>query len=509
MQKIWMSLMAALCLGVLAQARDASADHPGCEDLSALQCVSLAIDAMGGHERLQQVTSLRLQTIGHALLMEQSYRQDPFITSYESAKTTFDFAHQRMLSEVRLTWPESDANQWESVSTVVAGVDGGVMRTKDKDRPCSLAVLDAVREALALGPGRALLTASSSSDLHFERAEMLRSTLHTVVAFQWGKIPVHILINRFNHLPDAIETRQQFNDFWFFWGDVRQRIYFDNWKLIQGSVYPSNSVEERNGALWRSTEALSVEFNVPIDEAQFRMDADAVSQSAGSRGWNRPFRPDHDTLLAPGVDLFLGAWNSTIVKQSDGIVILEAPISEAYIQGVIEEARKRYPGAPVKAVLSTSDSWPHTGGVRFAVSQNFPVYILDLNQPLLDKIVAARHSLDPDTLEKSKGSRRPKWKIVSAKEEIGTGANRIEIYPLRGASTERQYMVYFPEHHLLYASDTLVLNDDNTLYDLELMNEVAGAARRENLTVDKVFAMHQGPIAWSKVMAEIEKSRHG
>ena len=69
------------------------------------------------------------------------------------------------------------------------------------------------------------------------------------------------------------------------------------------------------------------------------------------------------------------------MKQSDGIVILEAPISGLYTQGVIEEARKRYPGAPVKAVLSTSDSWPHTGGVRSAVAQGLPVYILDLNRP--------------------------------------------------------------------------------------------------------------------------------
>jgi hypothetical protein len=84
----------------------------------------------------------------------------------------------------------------------------------------------------------------------------------------------------------------------------------------------------------------------------------------------------------------------------------------------------------------------------------------------------------------------------------------MELYPLRGASTERQYMVYFPEHHLLYASDTLALNDDGSLYDPELMNEVAQAVKRENLIVDTVFAMHQGPIPWEKALALIEKSRH-
>jgi hypothetical protein len=85
----------------------------------------------------------------------------------------------------------------------------------------------------------------------------------------------------------------------------------------------------------------------------------------------------------------------------------------------------------------------------------------------------------------------------------------MELYPLRGASTERQYMVYFPEHHLLYASDTLALNDDGSLYDPELMNEVAQAVAREKLTVEKVFAMHQGPVEWDKVMALIEKAKRG
>jgi hypothetical protein len=84
----------------------------------------------------------------------------------------------------------------------------------------------------------------------------------------------------------------------------------------------------------------------------------------------------------------------------------------------------------------------------------------------------------------------------------------MELYPLRGASTERQYMVYFPDSRLLYASDTLALNSDGTLYDPELMWEVAQAVERANLKVDTVFAMHQGPVPWDQVMALIEKSRH-
>jgi len=141
------------------------------------------------------------------------------------------------------------------------------------------------------------------------------------------------------------------------------------------------------------------------------------------------------------------------------------------------------------------------------VAQGLSIYILDLNQPLLDKMIRAPHTLDPDALEKSKDLKEPRWRIVSRKEEIGNGENRMELYPLRGASTERQYMVYFPESRLLYASDTLALNNDGSLYDPELMYEVVQAVKRENLKVDTVFAMHQGPMPWDQVVGLIKKSQ--
>jgi hypothetical protein len=501
-----LSAAAGLCMTAGAQAQKDSAGGPGCAHQSAKQCVDLALEAMGGRERLQQLRSVRLDTIGHKSLPEQSYRQQPFLTAYERSQTTLDFENQRVRTNSKLTWPQSNAGDAESNSVLIVGPGGGVHHEKDGDSPCSLGELDTAREMLALGPARLLLTAAEAPDLRFEAPQNLRSSAHAVVAFAWGKVPVRVLLNASNHLPDAVETTQEFHDFWYFWGDVRQRTYFDNWEMFHGVVYPTNLVVERNGVLWSSTQALNVEFNVPIDEHVFGMDANVAKTSAASRGWNRPFRADKDTTLAPGVDLFAGAWNSTIVKQPDGVVILEAPISGLYTQGVIEEARRRYPGMPVKAVLSTSDSWPHTGGVRHAVAQGLPVYLLDLNRPLLDRMIAAPHTIDSDALEYAKNS--PQWRIVSERVSVGGGANRMELYPLRGASTERQYMVYFPEFRLLYASDSLALNDDGSLYNPELMYEVAQAVKRVKLLVDTVFAMHQGPLPWNQVAALIHKSQN-
>jgi hypothetical protein len=506
---VMLSTTAAMGLPVPAQrpsikngssdpARDAE-----CQRVGPKGCVGLALEAMGGQARLEHIKSLGIEASRHTSLTEQSYRQDPFISSYERLKIKVDFVGNRISRESHLTWPEADPGDSDSDSVLVAGLSGGVRRASP-DSPCSLADLDWVREELSLGPARLLLTALQSPDLRFSEPEMIRSTMHTILIFTWHGTYVRVAINRFNHLPDAVEMLEQLQDHWYQWGDVQRRIYFDNWKTFHGLVYPTNEVDERNGIMWQSTQALNLDLNTPIDESQFQMDVKAMERSTRSKGFESSFPDGKGVDLAPGISLYESSWNSTIVKQQDGIVILEVPLSGTYANGLIQEAQRRYPGHPIKAVLSTSDSWPHVGGVRQAVALNLPVYILDLNRPLLDRLVQAPRKLHPDLLAQS--PKKAAWRLVSGKLLVGNGENRMELYPLRGASTERQYVVYFPEHHLLYASDTLSLNENGTLYDPELMREVIQVAKREGLQVEKVFAMHQGPVPWSQVVALVEKA---
>jgi len=478
--------------------------QPGCARLPAHACLAQAIDAMGGRAKLEGIHGARFDVIGHQALVEQSYRQDPFITSYEREQTTLDFDGHRLVSTVHAVWPESDPHTADSDVTLIVTAQGGMYRMKEGNAPSSLADLEAARGVWALDPLRLLLTAEAASDLHYEAPEVLRSTAHAVLAFRWNGLPIRVLLNAYNHLPDALESTRTFQDFWFAWGDVRQRIYFDNWQLVQGVVFPTNRVEERNGVLWKSSQLLDVSFNPTPDDAAFVIDAAVAAKSTQSLGWNRTFRDSDRVELAPGVELFKGAWNATLIKHDDGVLVLEAPIAPSYAQGVFARARSEYPGLPIKGVLSTSDSWPHIAGVREAVAEKIPVYALDLNRPLLDRLVAAPHMQHPDALQND--PQRPHWIEIAGKLEVGKGANRVVLYPLRGASTERQYMVYFPEHKLLYASDTLALNPDQSLYDPELMHEVVQAVEREHLRVDRVFAMHQGPTPWRDVVRLVQKA---
>ncbi|GAB3790697.1 hypothetical protein GCM10028797_27920 [Dyella agri] len=482
--------------------REGIKGHPGCAQLDARGCLDLALAAMGGRDKLAGIHSEQLDVIGHTALVEQSYRQAPFITSYARDQLTVDFDQARLLDSNHGVWPEADPHQAESDVALIVTGQGGVYRSKGGDSPCSLADLEGARDTLALGPERLLLTASAAPDLHYADSEWLRSTPHSVLEFDWHGQPVRVLLNGFNHLPDAFERTASFQDFWFAWGDVAQRVYYDNWKLLGGVLLPTNRIEQRNGVLWQSTQILDARFNATLDEKTFAVDAAAAAKSKLSKGWNREFSDQHRVELAPGIELYRGAWNATLIRQDDGVLALEAPISPHYVAGVLAKAHSAFPGLPVKAVLSSSDSWPHVAGVREAVAEGLPVYVLDLNQPLLARVAAAPHRLQPDPLQAA--PKAPQWRVVSGKQVIGSGANQAVIYPLRGASTERQYMVYFPQHKLLYASDTLALNPDHTLYDPELMHEVVQAVAREHLQVDTVYAMHEGPTPWSQVVHMVD-----
>ena len=141
-------------------------ETPGCDGSTPKECVTLALNAMGGRQKLDAIHSVQLDVISHTALMEQSYRQAPFITSYERDKTTIDFAGQRIRTEAHAVWPESDPHQAEFDNTLIATPAGGVYHSAQGDSPCSLADLDSTRETLALGPLRVLGAALEAADLH-------------------------------------------------------------------------------------------------------------------------------------------------------------------------------------------------------------------------------------------------------------------------------------------------------------------------------------------------------
>jgi hypothetical protein len=470
-----------------------------------------ALRQMGGEDQLKELRALRFHATSHRNALEQSERPEgPYIVEYDQVWESRDLEHGRWKQELEFAWLGEPATK--SI-TIVA--DQAASRSFDgQPAPASRQQLQEAEEAIELGPERVFLTALAATDLHAEPDTVLQSVPQHVVAFTWRTAPVRIFFNAYTSLPTAVEWKRAYpsDTFWSVWGDVTTRIYYSLWWLYPGGIhYPRQWDVFRNNLPDRVVTISDLTFNPQFSADEFTIPADArtrfarqVNNTADDRALGLPNQPAVE--IAKDVVHIPGAWNVTLVKQSDGIVVIEAPISSGYSAKVIAEADRRWPGVPIKAVISTSDSWPHIGGVREYVARGIPVYALDLDLPILQRLINSPRTSFPDRLAKS--PRAPDLRSISGKTVLGDGPNRLELYPLRGETSERQMMVYFPEHKLLYGSDPFQKDPSGKYFYPQTVWEVQHAVEREKLQVDTFFMMHMGPTPWNDLEKAAAQAEH-
>ncbi len=477
-----------------------------------------ALAAQGGEEKLRGLRNVQWEASGYQNALDQSVRPEgPYFTSFETVAEIHDLSgnHYRNTTETVLYPVVRSSLQTVLSDNILMYVAAG------HSRPGTSAQATAIRERLALSPERLLLTALDASDTHTGPDTVLQSVPQNVVAFTLDHAPVRIYLNAYTHLPTAVDYSGPLahEGAWGFIGDVTMRTYYGFWWLAKNGIhFPLQWNIEGNGSPSEMLVVSRLRINDSLDQAQFDIPPDvrakfqpnAPARSLEDIPLGLPGQPAQE--LAPGIVSIPGAWNVSIVRQDDGIVILEAPIASGYSTKVIAEAHRRFPGERIKAVVTTSDSWPHLAGIREYVENGIPIYALDLNRPILERIIADSRKTKPDALARS--PRKAAFHFVGKKTVLGTGANRMEIYPARGETAERQMVVYFPEQRLLYGSDMFQTQSDGTYFYPQEVTELMDVVAREHLQVERVFMMHIGPTPWANLAkavaaAEAEDSPTG
>jgi glyoxylase-like metal-dependent hydrolase (beta-lactamase superfamily II) len=287
--------------------------------------------------------------------------------------------------------------------------------------------------------------------------------------------------------------------FWSVWGDVTTRVTFDQWTLEPGGVrYPHLWLTEGNGQPSRTLSIDGIEFNPPLAPEVFAASPAAIAEAVKRRR-------DIDDIaypgrakavsVAPGIIQVPGFWNVEEVETPKGVYVLEGPLSNVYSAGVIAELKGE--GRPILGVITTSDSWPHIGGLRQYAAEGAPIYAVDLNRPILERLFSAPHRQRPDAL--ALHPRKPDVRYVTTPIELGEGDTRMRLIPLRTVSGERQMAVYFPASRVLYTSDLFAV-EPNDVWLPGYVDELRQMIAREHLDVETVFGMHYGPTPWSRVL---------
>lgn len=475
---------------------------------SAAGWLAGAAQALGGEAKLRGLGAIELDGLSVLHQREQSERPEgPWVMTFNEFADVRSVAKDAVLRTSRTRGYSTpdwvDNKDWTPESTILVANGVGLRQANGMwgpaGTPWDLGILP-----LGLGPEHVVLAALDAKDAHAEPDETLDGYAHHVVAFTFGDARVRLILNVPSLLPRAVDiTRARpYDTYWAPWGDVTQRVSFGVWTLEPEGVKFPRLWEFSTGGQTDGTLTITrMRLNAPTPATSFDAPDDVRQRLIAGRRkvsdapLGSPQRPAAE--IAPGVVHVPGSWDIVEIKQDDGVVILDGPLTSDYSAKVIADATQRFGGAPVKAVITTSDSWPHIGGMREYVARGISIYALDLNVPILTRLFAAKYETFPDALAKS--PTRPNMHVVAGKTAVGTGANRLEIYPYRTATGERQMMVYLPQHQLLYTSDLFTIRGP-MIFLPQQVAEAVEAVTREHLTVRSAFGMHYDALPWSTIV---------
>jgi hypothetical protein len=366
-----------------------------------------------------EITSIVIRGTGHTRALDQTERSDRGVLNfYFTFNDTIDLAGRRARRATKMIHDGPESETFEHATpggSVISGTWGS--------ETWSMRGRSALEEWIDLNP----------------IAIRKRGT-----SFTLNGAAVTVTLDRDTHLPTTVRLTRPFPaDYYNYWGDVATEYRFSFWSLFPpGVLFPTVIDVYQNGELQRSMSVDKLLVNPPIDEAS--LTPPVVKDDFDEKG---PVKK-----IADDVHLVPGRWNSTIVVQPDGIVIIEAADSSERSLAVMDAAMKIAPDKPIKAVVATGHMPHYVGGIREYVARGIPIYAVTDTAAMIRRIAAAPHRTQPDAL--TRRPRDPIVRIVTAPTMIGTGATRIELVPV--LQHFHRLGVILPEYAMLYASDVYI-----------------------------------------------------
>ncbi len=466
---------------------------------NAGEILESTITAMGGTEQWKNIAQVTMNYAGHQYWLEQSENPDgPYLVSYLVSKEVHGVWQP-------LLYKKDSTRHFQvkrpSVSENMVKGDIGLMSFRGRSFPMPYQLKGPLMQWMQLAPERLILTAQKNNPQTLPEV-MVEGTPHLVVFFQEGELERRLFINKNTRLLSKAEiaSHQPNNPFDNPWGKYLITIKYNLQWLHEGGIrYPAQWDIYKMGKPWQSITIFDISFQQKVDENLFKIPEDTPPARAAISADKTPLKPEDMVAVAPNIFTIPGSWYVGHVVQADGIVVVEGAITSGYSKQHLEFLRKRYPNKPIKAVMATSDAWPHIGGIREFAANQTPIYTHHLNQQLITDLLAADRSLNPDS--QAANPKQPNFNLIANKQTLNDPETPIEIYPLNGEAGERMIALYFPKQKALYASDLIQMTGRNRdrFFAPQYLSEVKALADRHGLEVETVFAMHLSPIPWSRV----------
>ena len=468
--------------------------------------VDAAIERMGGQQLFDSVQRLSTEEDGLQYhVMDAEHPIPPFFPDYFHAEEQIDFHLPALRRKFTTGADPLYGNNADTVFTA-----SGTSAVNQRNGKTVFRRTPTPRHWLLQNPIVALRAALAANDLKSAAEVTILGISQRCVSFHQGDTLVRLFLNPLNgYLTGSeITTTEPWEAIWDI-ADVRLKTIYTNWELEPGGFhYPLQWDVFFDDYPFQTHTISKVSVNPSFNADQFQALADETIPVAGSVDDFGPGPPDRPIVeIAPGVlQVTPGPrpanFSTLIVKQSDGIVVIEAPTSSGWSARIIQEANHRFPGTPIKAVVTADNTWWHFAGIREYAAQGIPIYVMDQNAALVSSLIASPRTLNPDALRRQ--PRKAKLIEVSRVTTIGSGPNRVVLYPIR-ASTNQVLMAYFPDHQLLYTADMAGQAGPGGVFVYpqsiwELQREV----QQQAIKVQTIIGIHLLPTPWSKLESQLQ-----
>ncbi|HUQ76570.1 MAG TPA: MBL fold metallo-hydrolase [Burkholderiales bacterium] len=392
--------------------------------------VNRAVDAMGGAERLAAVRSVAAK--GTTKQWEPEQSDVPGGEMRFANETTFDVVQDRGQRasrtdiERRFAYPAPRTFKFTEVVTpdagYVLGVDTNGRNAQSQKMTPPAHSMSGARLATTQRESLRATTTGLLLQMHANPAQV-RPALDVVAggrsypAVAYG--PFTVAFDPQTGLPVRVRTLDYDN----VWGDVNYDLVFSDWRSYDGLRVPMNRKYELNGRLIQESQLTDFRANVPVDAARFEVPQDLRADAAKPAGGNVPYQwvirrqfigtyldsdnVSYDTRasqpglrlqeIAPGVHHVVGgSHNSLLVEMADHLVMVDAPVSDAQSIWVVNQAKARFPGKPIRWLVLTHHHMDHAGGVRGVLAEGAVLVVGQGAREHYRKVLAAPMTRNPD-----------------------------------------------------------------------------------------------------------------
>lgn len=274
-------------------------------------------------------------------------------------------------------------------------------------------------------------------------------------------------------LPARVRTL----DYDYVWGDVTYDLVLDQWRDFGGVKVATSQKYEFKG--WPIAEATisDVQINQPIAAGRLEIPAGVLASAAKPATGNVPHQwvmrrqfigtymdsdnATYDTKgsqglrlqeLAPGVQHVVGGThNNLLVEMGNHLVVFDSPVNDAQSKWVIDAAKTKYPGKPIRYVVLTHHHMDHTGGLRAFVAEGATLVVGQGAAPHFRRVLSAPWSRNPDLSARDLSGAQ--IVEVSDKYVLQDGRREVAAYLMDNPHAKGMLIGYVPDAKLGYVTD--------------------------------------------------------